>query len=209
MKDWDSKRSILKDEPSLFYWNHNFNVDYKNNLWVADAEKHNIYYISKEKETWNAIFKVSGTEGTAGSRDGNIKSAVFNKPRSLYAYSKDLIKIEQEKALKPILMKEDYEEECKWANARNYTKCGILIEDDFPYDFIDHKQVKYISFARINKNELNETIRFDGLEEPREIYIADSANHCIRRIVVRQANVGTVAGICGKPGFKDGVYSTN
>ena len=106
-------------------------------------------------------------------------------------------------------MKEDYEEECKWANARNYTKCGILIEDDFPYEFIDHKQVKYISFARINKNELNETSRFDGLEEPREIYIADSENHCIRRIVVRQANVDTVAGICGKPGFKDGVFSTN
>lgn len=137
-------------------------MDHKNNLWVADAQKHYIYYISKEKETWNAIFKVSGTEGSPGSRDGNIKSAVFNTPRSLFAYSRDLIKIEFEKELKPILLKDEFPSECKWVTQRNYTKCGMLIDDDFPFDFIDHKQVKYVSFARVNKNTLNETNRFGG-----------------------------------------------
>ena len=46
-------------------------------------------------------------------------------------------------------------------------------------------------------------------EEPRNVYIADTGNHCIRRIVVRQANVDTVAGVCGSPGFSDGVISIN
>ena len=39
--------------------------------------------------------------------------------------------------------------------------------------------------------------------------MADAGNHCIRRIVTRQANVDTVAGVCGKPGFVDGIFSIN
>lgn len=46
-------------------------------------------------------------------------------------------------------------------------------------------------------------------QEPREVYIADTENHCIRKLVVRQANVETVAGICGTPGFEDGLLSVN
>jgi len=42
--------------------------------------------------------------------------------------------------------------------------------------------------------------------DPRIVYIADMGNHCIRRIVIKQANVDTFAGICGVPGFKDGLY---
>ena len=72
IEDWDSINTILNDEPSIFYWNYNYNVDYRNNLWVADKRLHTIYYISKEVETWNAIFKVAGNEGIQGARDGNI-----------------------------------------------------------------------------------------------------------------------------------------
>lgn len=87
--DWDSLDTILNDEPSIFYWNYNYNVDYRNNLWVADSLKHTIYYISKEKDTWNAHFKVSGSEGFPGYRDGNIKSAAFNASEALYVYEKN------------------------------------------------------------------------------------------------------------------------
>ena len=72
IEDWDSMDTILNDEPSVFYWNYDYNVDYRNNLWVADKRSHSIYYISKEIETWNAIFKVAGKEGVSGARDGNI-----------------------------------------------------------------------------------------------------------------------------------------
>ena len=67
------------------------NVDYRNNLWVADKRLHSVYYISKEEETWNAHFKVSGSEGNAGARDGNIKKATFNSPESLFVYERSAI----------------------------------------------------------------------------------------------------------------------
>ena len=41
------------------------------------------------------------------------------------------------------------------------------------------------------------------------VYIADKDNHCIRRLVVKKAHVDTYAGVCGTPGFKDGVFGTN
>ena len=71
---------ILNDKPTLFFWDYSFNVDYRNNLWVVDKVAHTVFYISKEEATWNAIFKVTGTEGTAGSRNGNIVKATFNSP---------------------------------------------------------------------------------------------------------------------------------
>ena len=41
------------------------------------------------------------------------------------------------------------------------------------------------------------------------MYIADTGNHCIRRLTVRQSNVDTVAGVCGSEGLADGVFSIN
>jgi len=47
---------------------------------------HTIYYISKEYETFNAIFKVTGRENEPGKLDGNIAMARFNNPMSLFVY---------------------------------------------------------------------------------------------------------------------------
>lgn len=82
----DSLEVILNDEPSLISWSYNFNVDVHGNLWMTDMKQHSIFYISKEEADWNAWWKVSGTEGTIGSRDGNIKKATFNEPSSLAPY---------------------------------------------------------------------------------------------------------------------------
>ena len=49
--------------------------------------KHTVFYISKEKANWNAVFKVAGTDGIPGMRDGNIAKASFNKPQSLCVYN--------------------------------------------------------------------------------------------------------------------------
>jgi len=83
----DSKEVILNDDPSLFFWSYNFNVDNRLNLWVADMDLHSVYYISKEEETWNAIFKVAGIDGQQGMRNGNIAKATFNSPSSLAPFS--------------------------------------------------------------------------------------------------------------------------
>jgi hypothetical protein len=54
---------------------------------------HSIFYISKEEATWNAIFKVTGTDGLSGSRDGNIVQASFNNPSSIAIYDANTTKI--------------------------------------------------------------------------------------------------------------------
>lgn len=187
-------------------------MDYRNNLWVADRRSHTIYYISKEVDTWNAIFKVAGSEGNPGARDGNIQSSTFNSPESLFVYQKSAIKLKEEVNLKPIWLKDPDKFECLFVTYKNYTTCGVLIDENFPYPIIDHKRVKYIPFTSglipdFFERE-GELYVFEE-QEPREVYIADTGNHCIRRLTVRQANVDTVAGVCGQPGLVDGVLAVN
>ena len=148
----------------------------------------------------------------AGARDGNIKSSTFNSPQSLFVYQKSSLGIMKQKYLRPVWLKDPDKFECIYATHKNYTKCGVLIDENFPYNIIDHRRVKYIPFA---VGQIPEFFERDGghyiynFAEPREIYIADTGNHCIRRLTVRQANVDTVAGVCGSPGFSDGVFSEN
>ena len=47
------------------------------------------------------------------------------------------------------------------------------------------------------------------LPEDRYVFIADTKNHCIRRIELKLRNVETVAGICGSPGDEDGPLTAN
>ena len=63
-----------------------------------------------------------------------------------------------------------------------------------------------VPFANINDYPVYD---FDESIDPRIIYIADKGNHCIRRILVKQANVDTFAGVCGTSGFKDGIFTQN
>ena len=66
VKDWNNTASYYEDQPAMFFWCYNWNIDFKGNLWVADKDKHSIYYISKEIESYNAIFKVTGEEYVRG-----------------------------------------------------------------------------------------------------------------------------------------------
>jgi hypothetical protein len=50
----------------LINWGYTYNIDFKGNLWVADSEKHVIYLMSKEEESFNAKFKIAGNEGKPG-----------------------------------------------------------------------------------------------------------------------------------------------
>ena len=59
------------------------------------------------------------------------------------------------------------------------------------------------------EDEEKETSGFGERPEDRIVYVADTKNHCIRKVVLQQRNVETVAGVCGRPGFVDGVFTTN
>lgn len=82
--------------------------------------------------------------------------------------------------------------------------CGIQINSNTTLTAIDHKRVKYISM-QTNYTKWN----YAKDEEPRVAYIADTKNHCIRKINVDLASVSTIAGICGTPGLVDGLFSVN
>lgn len=197
-----------------------------------------MYYISKEEETMNAIFKVSGSEGTSGTQNGNIAMGLFNGPSSVAVFDNNpKIRKEQDNL---VLIKfhdkffdqdldaetQDLKDNCmQWAHQSNYSLCGTMIEREFqpPFDpevpenkaandraylnwlRVDHTRIKLIPWVE------NPILNFEHSDDidPRVIYIADKQNHCIRRILAKQANVDTFAGVCGVPGFKDGLFGQN
>lgn len=97
----------------------------------------------------NAIFKVTGIDKISGMRDGNIAKATFNGPESVAIYSYNHTAVLFDLHLRPIYLINLENELCRSQNYnfKNYTKCGYLINDDFPYPIVDHKRVKYLSFV--------------------------------------------------------------
>ncbi len=138
MDERNSKSVILYDVPTNFFWSYTFNVDYLNNLWVADANRSSILYISKEAATWNAYFKVAGVEYTKGYREGNIDKAIFNNPTSVCVYAANRTKILLARTVQPIYLFENSTSDLnclKYMTKDNYTSCGTLIYDD-TYDLL-------------------------------------------------------------------------
>ena len=75
---------------------YNYNVDYLGNLWFTDQSLHEVLYISKEQDEFNAIFKIAGKphkEGESTYRNGNLAKATFNKPSSIAIYNRNYTKI--------------------------------------------------------------------------------------------------------------------
>ena len=168
-----------------------------------DANVHNVYYFSKEIETWNAIFKVSGAENLAGMRNGNIASASFNSPQSIAIYDRNMTTELHAQNLQPVLLYDEKNISCHYIHIYNYTECGVLITEDFKFKIIDRRKVHYVGmvpYEMLSIDQRKENIKEYEFEE-RVAFIADSGNHCIRKINVRQAHVSTYAGICGNPGF--------
>lgn len=134
---------IANDNPSFFYWGYNFNVDWLDNLWMVSKDRHTVFYISKEKETWNAIFKVAGKEGVAGQRNGNIAKATFNQPESLCVYNYNHTAALSVLHMFPIYLTNPTSLGCNNSNydVKNYTKCGVKIDDKFPYKIVNHTRV--------------------------------------------------------------------
>lgn len=245
VKDWNNTKTFFEDQPVQFFWSYSWNIDYLGNIWIVDKILHTVYYISKENATYNAIFKVSGTENKPGDLNGNVASAFFNKPTSVFVYDDNPNNRYLQDNLRPIIMhdkffKPDIDKETKELRDRcfvavgrnNYTLCGTLVPDKFvppreadeEYHEIMHdmndtereafKEKMYLKWARVDHKRIKlvpmvETTRkfyHDSTIDPRIVYIADSGNHCIRRILIKQANVDTFAGTCGQKGFKDGIF---
>jgi len=167
VKDWNNTRSFYDDQPVTFFWSHNWNIDYRGNLWVADKMMHSIYYISKEYETFNAIFKVTGTEYEPGALDGNIAMGLFNQPMSLYVYDNNPNVRREQDHLRPVLFHDKFfeldmddatrelKERCMiWVTEYNHTECGTLIPREFEEPtFTDEER------AVMSQKEIDEIVR--------------------------------------------------
>jgi hypothetical protein len=105
-------------------------VDYLRNLWVADKVKSSVLYLSKERDTWNSLFKITGREYVQGYRDGNIDKATFNMTTSICVYDQNRTKILLARSLKPIYMFQNMtnNRNCtQFMTKENYTSSVMLI----------------------------------------------------------------------------------
>lgn len=234
VKDWNNTMSYYEDNPTIFFWGYSWNIDYLGNLWVVDKGKHSVYYISKELDTWNAIFKVSGEEYLPGMQDGNIAMGTFNAPTSIAVWDNnpDRRKMFDNLVLIQLWDKfydpnADYEtlrqyNDCmKWVNrsSADLDKCGYVRPPEFqePEGVSEEEVMKaYLDWGRVDFRRVK-LISLDPPEQkfeheypividPRIVYISDTGNNCIRRIKVKLRNVDTFAGLCGESGFKDGLF---
>lgn len=82
-----------------------------------------------------------------------------------------------------------------------------MITDDYPESRLNGSAIKYVPFVKLSPAELS--FAYPTNVEPRIVYIADSKNHCIRKLTVEKAEISTYAGVCGTPGFLDGLYGSN
>jgi hypothetical protein len=166
-------------------------------------------------------------KGESTSRNGNLAKATFLKPSSVTIFDSNSTRMTEMQNLTPFFLVNNSTHtwnkrlDCIHGNGLNFTyysignytqeddrknPCGLLIDTNLAalYEVIDHKRVKYISLYRDY-----EPFSYEKDKDPREAYVADTGNHCIRKLSVEQAYVSTVAGICGKPGFADGPLSQN
>ena len=110
----------------------------------------------------------------------------------------------------------------KWVNRSIETldRCGFIrpsvfeppegaSAEDRMRALLEWGRVDYTRVKLVNLYPPKRDFVHDMNIDPRIVYIADSGNHCVRRIKVKLRNVDTFAGLCGEPGFKDGLFGLN
>jgi hypothetical protein len=159
-----------------FFWAYNWNIDYKGNLWITDKVKHSIYYISKEEESFNAVFKVSGREYVKGSLNGNIAMGLFNTPSSLALYDNNSTERRLADNIKPIIMHAKFfrkmdratqllKERCeRWVAQENYTLCGEKIPETFEELTFTPEEMERLTKVERHKLEDDAYLRYSRVD---------------------------------------------
>ena len=150
------------------------------NLYVADTENNTI---RKIVISTGAVTTLAGTAGLSGSTDGTGAAARFNQPHGITTYGDNLYV----------------------ADTGNYTIRKIVISTG---------EVTTIAGTAGSSGSADDTgaaarfywpmgITIDGAN----LYVADTGNHTLRKIVISTGMVTTLAGIVGIPGSADGTGS--
>jgi hypothetical protein len=151
------------------------------NLYVADVANHTIRQIAISTAD---VSTLAGTAGSLGSSDGTGPAARFNCPSGVACDGTNLYV----------------------ADSFNYTIRKIVISS---------REVTTLAGSAGNPGSSNGTgsgARFgrplDITHDGENLYVVDSTNHCIRKVVISTGEVTTLAGDVGVPGTSDGTGSS-
>ena len=202
--------TFLIDEPTIVTWSTGQYIHKKSSdkLFIANFNKNTINLIDGKN-----LHILVGELYESGYRDGDAENARFNTPRALVLYNESSFPNKNELKYKPVLFSENNAKNdlCIYATISNYSNClnkSYNLEDlsnaGDPVD-INPYLVKllntnnYINYN--NGNSDNEELVF--------LFVADTKNHCIRKINLVNSEVTTFAGECTEKGFKDGPLGVN
>jgi hypothetical protein len=202
--------TFLIDEPTIVSWSTGQYIHKKSSdkLFISNFNKNTIDLIEGKN-----LHILVGELYEPGFRNGDAENARFNTPRALVLYNESSFPNKNELKYKPVLFNENSASTspCIYATISNYSSClnhsynlERLSADGDPTD-INPNLVKLLN---INQNVINEDNQNND-EEVIYLFVADSKNHCIRKIDLVNAEVTTFAGECTEKGFKDGPLGVN
>jgi hypothetical protein len=193
--------TFYNDEPTLVYWSSGVFV-HKDNphiLYIADPIRHLI-------QTYEAdhIKIPVGKLNTAGYRDGHIKQALVNKPFAVVIFNDTSFPTNTLYApvYKSFLFS-NTNIPCIYANIHNYTLC---VNRTLPFITNTSTVLNRVKVKLINTNG-NTSLMMERKQQL--MFIADTNNHCIRKVDLLSSQISTYAGVCGESGFKDGPLGIN
>ncbi len=157
-------------------------ADGAGNLYVADSVNHTIRKIALSS---GAVATIAGTAGTMGSADGTGSLAAFRSPAGLATDGPGTLYV---------------------ADTGNHTIRKILVGTG---EVTTIAGVAGIPGSGDGTGALARFFEPSALatDGAGNLYIADSKNHTIRRLVLSTGAVATLAGTAGSPGSSDGTGS--
>ena len=204
--------TFLFDEPTIVTWSTGQYIHQKSSdkLFIANFRKNTIDLIEGEN-----LHILVGELYKPGYRDGDAENSRFNTPRALTLYNESFFPNKNELKYKPVLFSLNSANmpQCIYATISNYSIClnqsynlEKLSSDGDPTDINPY----LVKLLIINDNILNgNNVSNDNNEEVIFLFVADSKNHCIRKINLINSEVTTFAGKCTEKGFKDGPLGAN
>lgn len=194
--------SFLTDDPTLVYWsNGQFIQEYNSDqLYIAEPYDHTIKVLKE-----NVVHILLGKSNKAGYVDGDAENAVLNHPSAVVVYnSTDFPNTELlTPKFIPMLFKSN-SIQCLYATYVNYSSCVDSSYNPLPNSTTLEIERELIKLINTNTFDDSTIKRDENI-----MFIADTNNHCIRKVDLVTAEVSTYAGVCTKKGFKDGNRGTN
>jgi hypothetical protein len=148
-------------------------------LYVTDSENHTIRKVT----TGGLVTTIAGDPGTTGSADGSGTTALFNNPQGIVVLGGDLYV----------------------ADSGNHTIRKVTTGGD----------VTTLAGSAGNAGSANGSSADARFRSPlgiavlgASLYVADSGNHTIRKVLVPSGTTSTFAGSAGQPGVADGSGAT-